>query len=193
MSPKISDESYHFSIKKIMNLQIHQYMHSRFTLTFILMEVILFTANCTNIGRGTQTINPEEVNKDDLKNIPYEVTPEYEFKVSVAKNVPSNKNNILLNIDRQFTEFSRCYDLEDNGGEARKYMIAVVDGTFECKFHGGKCNGEFDPGAGLIIASFKAFNRKGTLPLLKHEWAHAYGILSSDHENLKSVKKCTRY
>lgn len=176
-----------------MNLHIYQYMRSRFTLTFILMVLILFTASCANMGRWTQTIDPEEVNKDDLKDIPYEVTPEYEFKVSIANNVPSNKKNILLNIDRQFTEFSRCYDLKDNGREARKYMIAVVDGTFECKFHGGKCNGEYDPDAGLIIASFKAFNRKGTLPLLKHEWAHAYGILSSDHENLKSVKKCTRY
>ena len=144
------------------------------------------------MGRWTQALNPEEVNKDDLKNLSYEVTSEHEFKVSVSKKVPSNKKDILLNVDRQFTEFSSCYDIKDNGKEARKYPLAVVDGTFECKYHGGKCNGEFDPGAGLIIVSFKAFNRKGTLPLLKHEWAHAYGILRSDHENLKSVKKCTR-
>jgi len=145
------------------------------------------------MGRWTQTLNPEEVSKDELKNLPYDVTPEHAFRVSLSKKVPSNKKNILLNVDRQFTEFSRCYDLGDNGQEAKKYLIAVVDDTFECKYHGGKCNGEFDPGAGLIIVSFKAFNRKGVLPLLKHEWAHAYGFLRSDHENLKSVKKCTRY
>jgi hypothetical protein len=145
------------------------------------------------MGRWTQTIDPEEVSKKDLKDLPYEVTPEHEFKLSVSKKVPSNKESITNNVDRQFTEFSRCFELKDNGREVRKYLIAVVDGTFECKYHGGKCNGEFDPGAGLIIVSFKAFNRKGTLPLLKHEWAHAYGILSSGHENLKSVKNCTRY
>ena len=68
-----------------------------------------------------------------------------------------------------------------------------MDGTFECRYHGGKCNGEFDPDAGLIIVSYKAFNRKGTLPLLKHEWAHAYGIMEPDHGNLKKVQMCTRY
>ena len=145
------------------------------------------------MGRWHQTINPEQVSKDDLKDIPYELTPEHALKVSVSGNVPSNKEDVLINVDMQFTDFSRCYGLKDSGREARKYLIAVVDGTFECKYHGGKCNGEFDPHADLIIVSFKAFNRKGELPLLKHEWAHAYGILAQDHRNLKSVKKCTRY
>ncbi len=176
-----------------MSIRIPTRLYTRLILTLGLLLIVSFTTSCANMGRWTQTIDPEEVSKEDLKDIPYEVTPEYNFKVSIAKNVPSNKKNILSNVDRQFRQFSRCYDLKDNGTEARKYMIAVVDGTFECKYHGGKCNGEFDPGAGLIIASFKAFNRKGTLPLLKHEWAHAYGILSSDHKNLKTVKKCTRY
>ncbi len=45
----------------------------------------------------------------------------------------------------------------------------------------------------LIIVSYKAFKRKGTLPLLQHEWAHAYGALRSDHSNLKSVKHCINY
>ena len=159
----------------------------------MLIFIVSFSASCANFGRWTQVINPEEVSKEDLKDVPFELTPEYEFKVSVSKEVPAREENILLNVDSQFTEFSQCYGIEDNGREASQYLIAVVDGTFECKFHGGKCNGEFDPGAGLIIVSYKAFNRKGTLPLLKHEWAHAYGILASDHRNLKSVKRCTNY
>lgn len=165
-------------------------------LYILLIALIVFVslaASCANIGRWTQVLDPEEVTKSDLLNMPYELTPEYEFKVSVSKEVFANDTEIRNSIDAQFTEFSECFDIKDNGGEARKYMIAVVDGTFECEYHRGKCNGEFDPDAGLIIVSYRAFNRKGILPLLKHEWAHAYGKLGSGHENLKTVKECTRY
>lgn len=168
-------------------------VYRRLSLMFTLSLLVLSSASCANMGRWTQTIDPEEVNKENLKDIPYDVTPEYDFRVSVSKNVPSNKKKIMGIVDKQFTEFSRCFDIQDGGAEARKYLIGVVDGTFECKYHGGKCNGEFDPGAGLIIVTYKAFNRKGTMPLLKHEWAHAYGILGPDHKNLKKVQKCTRY
>ena len=167
--------------------------NTRHSTLIILMAFVSLTLSCANFGRWTQTIDPEEVSKDDLKDLPYELSPEYKFRVSIAKNVPSDNLKLLNNVDRQFGEFSSCFKIKDNGKVARKYLIAIVDGTFECKYHGGKCNGEFDPGAGLVIVSFKAFNRKGTLPLLKHEWAHAYGILDSDHKKLKSVKKCTRY
>ena len=113
------------------------------------------------MGRFTQVLDPEKVSKDDLKGLPYELTPEYKFKVSAAKKVSASGSNILSSIDRQYREFSECYEIKDNGREARKYLIAVVDGTFECKYHGGKCNGEFDPGAGLIIVSYKAISLYG--------------------------------
>lgn len=165
----------------------------RSSLLLVMALLLSFSTSCANMGRWTQTIDPERVNKENLKDIPYETTPEYDFRVSISKKVPSSYKKLIPKIDRQFTEFSRCFDIQDGGAEARKYLIGVVDGTFECKYHGGKCNGEFDPGAGLIIVSYKAFNRKGTMPLLKHEWAHAYGILKSNHENLKKVQKCTIY
>ncbi len=160
-------------------------------LVFVCLALI--TVSCANMGRITQIMNPEELSKDNLKNLPYETTPEYGFKVGIARNVPSDRTTILENIDEQFTEFSGCFDIRDGGQKAGEYLIAVVNGTFKCEYHRGKCNGEYDPENSLVIVSYKAFNRKGILPVLKHEWAHAYGILESDHENLKTVQECTRY
>lgn len=167
--------------------------HRMKNLPILLVLCVSLTASCANMGRSTQVLDPEEVSKENLKDMPYDLTPEYGFKVSASKKVSASRNKILNNVDRQYSAFSECFEIKDNGREAREYLIAVVDGTFECKYHGGKCNGEYDPGAGLIIVSYKAFNRKGILPLLKHEWAHAYGILGSGHENLKTVKNCIRY
>lgn len=154
--------------------------------------LLLFTS-CANIGRITEIVDPEEVNRENLTNLPYQTSPEYGFKVGITRKVPGETGSILRNVDLQFTEFSGCYDIKDGGKDAGQYLIAVVNGTFECEYHGGKCNGEYDPANSLIIVSYKGFNRKGILPLLKHEWAHVYGILDNDHKNLKTVQKCTRY
>jgi len=154
---------------------------------------ILASISCANIGRINQVIDPEEVNKKELNRYSYKVTPEYKLRVTTVKELSGKQGKILTNVDKQFTEFSNCFGINDNGAVARKYLIAVVVGTFECEYHRGKCNGELDPKNDLIIVAFKAFNREGILPVLKHEWAHAYRFLDSEDNNLKSVKKCTKY
>lgn len=158
-----------------------------------LILLLLVVASCANIGRFGQVMSPEELSKDELKKLPTETTPEYGFRVGMEINVPDRKDEILRNVDNQFTEFSDCFRITDGGEEARRYMIAVVNGTFRCEYHHGRCNGEYDSEYGLIIVSYKAFNRKGMLPVLKHEWAHVYGILRDDHKNLKEVRECTGY
>ena len=154
----------------------------------------LTAASCANVGRFTDIMNPEELSKEELRKLPYETTPGYRFMVAVEPGAaPGGGEGLLEDIDARFTEFSRCFGITDGGKEVSDYLITVVHGTFTCVYHRGRCNGEFDPDYSLIIVSYKAFNRKGTLPLLEHEWAHAYGILSSDHENLDEVQKCTGY
>ena len=156
--------------------------------------LLLFTVTaCANMGRFSRVMHPEELSKDDLKKMPYETTPKYGFKVSVGRNLPGQEDLILRNVDEQFSEFSACFDIRDRGKEAREYLIAVVNGTFECEYHNGRCNGEYDPEYPLLIVTYKAFNRRGIMPLLKHEWAHIYGILRNDHRNLKEVQECTKY
>lgn len=164
----------------------------RIDLVFIL-SLALITASCANMGRITQIMKPEELSKESLKNMPYESTPAYGFRVGITPSVPAESEVILDNVDRQFSEFSACFGITDGGKLAGEYPVAVVNGTFACEHHGGRCNGQYDPGISLVIVSYKAFKRKGILPLLKHEWAHAYGILNNDHSNLKTVQECTRY
>jgi hypothetical protein len=96
-------------------------------------------------------------------------------------------------VDSKFSEFSRCLKIKDNGAKVKPYLITVLDGTFNCKYHGGRCNGEYAPDNSLIIITYKAFNREGILPLLKREWAHAYGFLKSDDSNLDEIRRCTNY
>ena len=152
----------------------------------------LTAASCANMGRFTDIM---ELSKEELRKLPYETTPGYRFMVAAAPNAAPGEEELSLleDIDVRFTEFSECFGITDGGKEVSGYLIAIVHGTFTCIYHRGRCNGEYDPDYSLIIVSYKAFNRKGVLPLLEHEWAHAYGILSSDHENLEEVKECTRY
>ena len=158
------------------------------------LALLLFTLTaCANMGRFGQVMHPEELSKDDLKKMPYETTPKFGFKVSVERDLRAQEDVILRDVDEQFSEFSACFDIRDRGKVAREYLIAVVNGTFGCEYHNGRCNGEYDPEYPLLIVTYKAFNRRGILPLLKHEWAHIYGILRNDHRNLKEVQECTKY
>jgi hypothetical protein len=134
---------------------------------------ILFTVSaCANMRRYNQMLSLEALSKDDLRDMPYKTTPEYGFRVNVERDVPGQENLTLQNVDEQFSQFSACFAITDRGKEAREYLIAVVNGTFECKYHDGRCDGEYDADYRLLIVVNKAFKRRGVLPLLKHEMAH---------------------
>lgn len=168
-------------------------MIRKFIFLLLTLSVLLSASSCANVGRFNRVIDPQKVNKKDLESLPVVKTPVYEFRLTAEHGLNGKLDSLTANVDEQFAEFSECYEISDNGDRAREFLIAVVEGTFECKFHNGRCNGEYDPDNKLIVVTYKAFNRKGTMPLLKHEWAHAYKILDSDHENLEEVQKCTVY
>ncbi len=158
-----------------------------------LILLVFTVTGCANMSRFGEIMNPEELSRDELLKLPAEKTPEYGFRVGIVNNLRGETGEILDSVDEQFSGFSQCFRIKDGGEEAKRYMIAVVNGTFRCEYHRGRCNGEYDSDYGLIIVSYKAFNRRGILPVLKHEWAHVYGILRNDHGNLKEVRKCTGY
>ncbi|MGQ0793131.1 MAG: hypothetical protein ACT4NX_03480 [Deltaproteobacteria bacterium] len=162
-------------------------------ITALLIAALILLASCANAQRVSSVIDPKRVNKEKIQSAAVEITPVGRFNVAIPKGLSGRKVAILGEIDRQFLEFSRCRSIADGGETARGFLISVVDGTFECKYHGGRCNGEYDPTASLIIVTYKAFNREGTLPLLKHEWAHAYGFLNPDDSNLDELRPCTKY
>jgi hypothetical protein len=145
------------------------------------------------MGDLEHVMKPEVVTKDDLIDKPYELSPQYNFKVVTSESLSEQMPGIIITVDTLFAEYSDCMNITDNGEAVRRFVIAVVHSTFTCNHHHGKCNGEYDPHNELIVVGYKAFERSGTLPLLQHEWAHAYGDLKSDHSNLKSVKHCIKY
>ena len=165
-------------------------------MTKALVVLLLFLpiiTSCANVGRVSSVIDPKDVEKEDLKKLPSVNTPLYKFRVTTVKSLSDKSEKIVKEVDSQFTEFSRCMNIKDKGARARTNFISVVNSTFECRYRGGRCNGEYDSRNELIIVTYKAFNREGTLPLLKHEWAHAYGFLESDDSNLDELKPCTKY
>lgn len=161
--------------------------------TFIILLISLVMTSCTNMGHLKHIMKPVVVNKDDLKNQTHELTPKYKFKVVTTESLAEQRSEFMVAVDSLFAEYCDCMNITDNGEAVRRFVIAVVHSTFTCNHHQGKCNGEYDPHNELIVVSYKAFQRSGTLPLLQHEWAHAYGDLKSDHTNLKSVKHCIKY
>ena len=162
------------------------------TVMMLLIFLPIITS-CANVGRVSSVIDPKDVEKEDLKKLASVNTPLHEFRVTIVKSLSDKSGKIVKGVDSQFIEFSRCMNIKDKGAKARTNLISVVNGTFECKYHGGRCNGEYDSRNELIIVTYKAFNREGTLPLLKHEWAHAYGFLKPDDSNLNELERCTKY
>jgi len=157
---------------------------------FLIFSMII---SCSDAERISRVINPQDVDKEDLKSLPHRTTRVNKFEVSIVKGLSHKRKKIIGEVDSQFSEFSRCMNIKDNGTRVRPYLISVVEGTFECRYNGGRCNGEYDSGNNLIIVSYEAFGREGILPLLKHEWAHAYRFLEAGDSNLDEVIQCTKY
>ena len=138
-------------------------------------------------------MKPEIFSKDEFINQSSLVTEKYHFKVITVELLPDKKQELSIQVDELFTEFSSYMNVTDNCDGFRQFTIAIVNSTFTCNYHYGMCNGEYDLKNNLILVSYKAFKRRGTLPLLQREWAHAYGILNDDHSNLGSVIHCVNY
>jgi hypothetical protein len=146
---------------------------------------------------GCAYIKPVDINKQGLITLPSALTPENGIEVAVVPSLNQKLETILPEVDRQFDEFKGCvianHFLDKVDDRIKQYRVVVVTDLFQCKYHGGRCGGEYDPANGLIIVAYELFFREGTLPLFKHELAHLYGILKSDHSNHEQVKVCTRY
>ncbi len=106
--------------------------------------------------------SPREIDKEDLKSLEESITLGYNFRVSISHQLSDKKEKIIRNVDTQFKEFSRCMGIADNGVKVRPYLILVVDGTFECEYHGGRCNGEYDTDNNLVIVTYRAYVEKGS-------------------------------
>lgn len=168
-----------------------------------LTYIIIYLASVALAGCGTATkayrvVDPYELNKQKLSETKTLYTPEYKLPYAKTRGVDYSNEKWGEMIDDQYKEYAYCvktkFKKDPNLKKLQSINIIIVkDSKFDCKYHNGRCSGEYDSSLKTIFVSRKDLNKKGLVPLLKHEWSHANGILKSDHSNLNKVKQCTRY
>jgi hypothetical protein len=156
----------------------------------ILFLPLFFLMSCA-------VINPIDIpSNNKLASLDYELTPRYKLKVALYDVSAAKKQKIMDEIDERFKDFADCYDKDVNSllDRARSRLHVIVETTFECSFHGGRCNGEVNSKNKLVILAYKAFNRDGIIPLAEHEWGHLFRLYDTDHDNkTKQNKECIKY
>ena len=168
-----------------------------------LIYIVIYITAVTLAGCGTATkayrvVDPYELNKRKLSQTQPLYTPEYKLPYSKTEGVDYSNEKWGEIIDNQYKEYSNCLKTRiQKNPELSKLqtvkIIIVKDSKFDCKYHGGRCSGEYDSSLETIFVSRKDVGKKGLVPLLKHEWSHANGILEPDHSNYDRVKKCIKY
>lgn len=165
--------------------------------------LVLFIASVTISGCGTaakayRVVDPYKLNKQQLsKTAPFYST-KYELSYAKTKGVDHSNRRWGEIIDEQYEEYSYCVKTklkkDPQLERLQKVKIVIVkDSKFECKYHGGRCSGEYDHSLQTIFVSRKDFDKKGLVPLLKHEWSHVNGVMEPMHANHDKIKKCTKY
>ena len=166
--------------------------------TLLSLILMILLAGCGTASKAYRVMDPKDVNKDKLSKMPARYTPKYKIPFAKAKGVDQSMGWWASQIDKQLTEYATCvkhkFKKDANINKLKTIKVVVVtDSKFECKYHKGRCSGEYDPSKKLILVSRKDFQKSGFVPLLKHEWSHVNGILKTDHSNHGYVKKCTKY
>ena len=168
-----------------------------------LSKIILVLLGVYLIGCGTtakiyRVVDPREIDKEQLSELQPKYTPRYEFKYVRNEGVDQSHDWWGDYIDNRYEEYSSCVKKKFKKDPQFKLLqdvkiIIIRDSKFNCKYHYGRCSGEYDKSLNIILVARKDFEKEGCVPLLKHEWSHVNNLISTDHGNLEVVKKCTKY
>lgn len=162
--------------------------------------LVLSATGCGTAGKVYRVFDPRDVNKQELAQTPpTAISQKYKFKIVLAYGVDQSKMWWGNYIDQEWEEYTSAMqkyypDFNVKFSKLQSIKIIVVeDSKFECKYHKGRCSGEYDSSLKAIFVARKDFDKDGFVPLLKHEWSHANGLLKSNHSNHSEVKRVTRY
>lgn len=170
---------------------------------YLLMLLLFFTIGCTGTQRAA--ISPPEVGLSNTKrlqktvnSLPVSKTPKHRLKVVSREVTGGELKSALIKMDKQFDQFYRCFNIKDRGNIVRDYFHYLVDTVFKCPDHNGTCAGYIKRKERILIISMDVFAKDSPMPLLKHEWAHAYRIYSTSHivddkKTREKIKKCIKY
>ena len=162
----------------------------------LLISVLL--AGCGTASKAYRVMDPRDINKQSLSKTKAYYSPKYKIPYAKTKSVDHSEEFWGQVIDEKWAAYSKCVKTklkkDPKVNKIRKVKVVILkDSKFECKYHGGRCSGEYDASLNTIFVSKKDFDKKTRLPLLKHEWSHVNGIMKSGHANHKQIKVCTRY
>lgn len=132
-------------------------------------------------------------------------TPVYDIAVAIDDDVDLPQDEILMLIDEEIADFFNCQFFE--GAEIglddfvlqdqtvvtplSDLRLFIVPFNFECNAQDKSiCAGIFFGGSDSMAVAEEGFGRCGDLPLLKHEVAHRYGLLSN-HSNQDEFSACS--
>ena len=164
----------------------------------LVLITCLILCGCGTAAKVYRVADPRDVNRDSLTEMQPRYTSRYRIPYVKSDGVDQSYEWWSGYIDNQMTEYAACvrnkFGKDPQINKLKNIKIIIVkDSKFECKYHNGRCSGEYDAERNIILVARKDFGKEGFIPLLKHEWSHANGILKSDHSNLDYVQKCTRY
>jgi len=163
-----------------------------------LLILSLFTAGCGTATKAYRVVDPRDINKQNLSKTKAYYTPKYIIPYAKTKGVDHSEEFWGQVIDEKWAAYSSCVKSklkkDPRLNKIKKVKVVILkDSKFECKYHSGRCSGEYDASLNKIFVSKKDFDKKTRLPLLKHEWSHVNGVMKSGHANHKEIKVCTRY
>lgn len=163
-----------------------------------ILIICLLLSGCGTATKAYRVMEPRDIDKRSLADLDARYSSKYRIPFVKTEGVDQSYSWWSGYIDTQYEEYARCVKQklrkDPDLGKLREIKIVIVqDSKFECKYHGGRCSGEYDSELGVIIVARKDLGKSGFVPLLKHEWSHVNGILKSDHSNHEHVKQCTRY
>lgn len=164
----------------------------------LIIIISLLITGCGTASKAYRVMDPRDVDKRSLADSNPRYTSKYRIPFVKASGVDQSYSWWSGYIDSLYGEYASCvrkkFKKDPQLEKLRTIKIIILkDSKFECRYHGGRCSGEYDSGLGVIFVARKDFGKEGFVPLLKHEWSHANGILKSDHSNHEYVKRCTRY
>ena len=170
---------------------------------------ILLLAGCDSLEDTftDEILDPDNlITKEDALQQNYIFrTPIYDIQVAIDSDVDLSVDDVLERIDIDAIDFLNCqfFDGAEIGFEEfvlqdmtvvpplSELRVYVVPFNFQCDaVDKSICAGIHYKDCDLIIVAEEGFGRCGDLPLLKHEFAHRYG-LAPNHSNQVEFSACS--
>ncbi|MGI9534778.1 MAG: hypothetical protein ACR2NW_07490, partial [Thermodesulfobacteriota bacterium] len=133
--------------------------------TLLLIASVIMTG-CATATQAYRVMDPHHIHRENLSTAKPFYSPKYKLPYAKTDGVDYSNKQWGEMIDVQYGEYSSCVKTKLKEDPQLKELqqvkiIIVKDSKFKCKYHGGRCSGEYDPSLQTIFVSRKDFDKKG--------------------------------